>query len=170
MSNKEEQNRYYSKSLIMTNVFIIGFFGGAISSFLGLIGHYFHFIDFSPKFILTSWSNQSWIKAWQGSLMTILLFGFLSIFVAFLYYLLFKKMKSMVAYILFGIVCWFVFLFVFKPMFNDLPALSKMSSDSIITSICLFALYGVFIGYSISFDYQEYAKELERKVETEVSN
>jgi Conserved membrane protein YqhR len=170
MTNKLEQNKYYSKSTLITNVVIIGFFGGVIASFLGLVVHYLNFMDFTPKFILTSWSNQPWIKAWQGALMTLLLFGILSIVVAFLYYALLRKMKSIISYILFGIVCWLVFLFMFKPMFNDLPALSKMSSDSIITSICLFALYGVFIGYSISFDYQEYSKELDGNAESESSH
>lgn len=170
MSNKKNENRYYSNNLLLiTNMLIIGFFGGAITSFLGLVAHYFHFIDFSPKFILTSWSNQSWIKAWQGSLMTIILFGILSIVVAFLYYLFLKKMKSMVVYMLFGVVCWLVILVAFKPMFKDLPSLAKMSSDSIITSICLSILYGVFIGYSISYDYHEYVRE-EELVESDSSS
>lgn len=168
MSNKNKENRYYSKSALISNMLTIGFVGGVLASFLGIVAHYFNFMDFSPKFILTSWSKQSWIKAWQGSFITIILFGILSIVVAFLYYLLLKKMKSMVVYILFGVVCWLIFLFVFNPMFKDLPALSKMSSDSIITSICLFVLYGVFIGYSISFDFQEYLREEEEgQVESE---
>ena len=76
----------------------------------------------------------------------------------------------MIAYILFGVVCWLILLLVFSPMFKDLPALTKMSSNSIITSICIFILYGVFIGYSISFDYQEYIREEEGQVESESSS
>ncbi len=170
MSNKKKDNRYHSKSMLITNTLTIGFFGGAIASFLGLIAHYMNFMEFSPKFILTSWSNQSWIKAWQGWLVTIILFGILSVLVAFLYYLLLKQTKGMVAYIVFGVVCWLIFLLAFNPIFNDLPPLSKMSSDSIITSICIFILYGVFIGYSISFDYQEYLREEEGPVTSESSS
>lgn len=170
MSNNKKENRYYNNSLVITNMLTVGFFGGVIASFLGLVAHYFNFMDFSPKFILTSWSKQAWMKAWQGSLMTMILFGIISIVVAFLYYLLLKKMQSMVTYMMFGFVCWLIFLFAFKPMFRDLPPLSKMSSDSIITSICIFVLYGVFIGYSISFDYHEYLREEKGQMDTESSS
>ena len=167
--NKKKQNNYYNKSVLITNVLWIGFFGGVFASLFGIIAYYFRFMDFSPKFILTSWSNLAWINAWQGALITILLFGIFSIVWAFIYYMLLKKLKSMIAYILFGIVCWGFLLFVFNPMFSDLPALSKMSTNSIITSICIFTIYGVFVGYSISFDYQEYVREQE-DVETEPSS
>lgn len=167
MINKKQENRYYNKSVLIVNTLIIGFVGGVIVSFLGMIAHYFNFMDFSPKFILTSWSNQSWTKAWQGFFMTMILSGILSIVVACLYYLLLKQMKGMVANIVFGVICWMILLFAFNPMFKDLPAISKMSSNTIITSICLFILYGVFIGYSISFDYQEYLREEDGKEETE---
>lgn len=162
MSNSVEKNRYYTKGTLIADVVIIGFVGGVIASFLGIVAKYFHFMQFSPKFIFTSWSNGSWIKTWQGSLMTILLFGFISIVFAFIYYLSLKKMRSLFSYIIFGLVCWLILFVAFKPIFKDLPAITKLSFDSIITSLCLFALYGVFIGYSISFDYQEYLKEQDR--------
>ncbi len=170
MSTEKEKNRYYSQSTLLVNTLVVGFVGGVLASFLGIVAHYFHVMDFSPKFILTSWSNQAWVKEWQGFLITILLFGILSIVIAFLYYFLLKKMKSMIAYILFGIICWLLFLLIFSPMFKDLPGLTKMSANSIITSLCIFVLYGVFIGYSISFDYKEFIREEEGQIESETSS
>jgi hypothetical protein len=170
MSTEKENNRYYSKGTVLVNTLIIGFVGGVLASFLGIVAHYFHVMEFSPKFILTSWSNQAWIKGWLGFFITLLIFGILSIVVAFLYYLLLRKISNMIAYILFGIVCWVLFLLILNPMFKDLPAFAKMSATSIITSICLFALYGVFIGYSISFDYQEFMREEDGHVESEASS
>lgn len=167
--NDKEINRYYNKGTLISNVVIIGFVGGLIGSVLGMIAYYFNFMDFSPKFILTSWSNQGWVKAWQGFLLTMILYGILSIGIAFLYYLLLKKVKSMIAYMLFGVVCWLLFIIALNPIFRDLPSLAKMSGDSIITSICLFILYGVFIGYSIYFDYHEYIRE-EEGLKTESSS
>ena len=58
MSNNKKENRYYNNSLVITNMLTVGFFGGVIASLLGLVAHYFNFMDFSPKFILTSWSKQ----------------------------------------------------------------------------------------------------------------
>ena len=170
MSTNKKENRYHSKSTLINNILTIGFVGGVLASFFGMTAHYLNFIDFSPKFILTSWSNQSWIKAWQGFLITMILFGILSIVVAFLYYWLLKKINNMVAYMLFGVVWWLILLIAINPMFKDLPTLAKMSSDSIITSMCIFVLYGVFIGYSISYDYQEYLREEAGLVESESSS
>lgn len=159
MSHQQEENSYYSKSSVRTNVLWIGFFGGLLASLFGIAAHYVHFIEFSPNFILTSWSNQSWMNAWQGLLITVLLFALLSIALAFLYYVVCKKMNGMLVYMLFGVFCWALLLFVCNPLFRDLPALSTLSADSIITSICIFVVYGVFVGYSISFDHQEYSRE-----------
>ncbi|MFP3489296.1 YqhR family membrane protein, partial [Staphylococcus sp. SIMBA_130] len=41
------------------------------------------------------------------------------------------------------------------PMFIDLPTITKLDRNTVITTICLYLLYGVFIGYSISFEYHE---------------
>ncbi|AMM93822.1 hypothetical protein UP17_16170 [Peribacillus simplex] len=141
------------------NVLAIGFVGGGVASLIGIIAHYVNFMGFSPKFILTSWSNMAWIDHWLGTVMTILLFGILSVGIAFIYYSLFKRMKSIFSGIFFGVVCWVLLVFVLKPMFADLPTISKMSSNTIITSVCIFILYGLFVGYSISYDHQEYLRQ-----------
>ena len=81
--------------------------------------------------------------------------------IAFLYYCVIKENKEYGCVYVVWCRLLVAFSFGFSPMFKDLPGLTKMSSDSIITSICIFVLYGVFIGYSISFDYQEYLREEE---------
>ncbi|MCK1991470.1 YqhR family membrane protein [Peribacillus muralis] len=158
-ANEHGQNQQENQSVLIYNALIIGFVGGAAASLAGMIAHYVNFMDFSPRFILTSWSNMKWIDHWLGVLMTVILFGILSVVIALLYYALFKRVKSMFSGIIFGVVCWALLIFVLKPMFSDLPAFSKMSTNTIITSVCIFILYGLFLGYSISYDHQEYIRE-----------
>ncbi|MDM5211732.1 YqhR family membrane protein [Peribacillus sp. NJ4] len=158
-SNENGQIQQENQSVLIYNVLAIGFVGGAAASFAGIIAHYVNFMGFSPKFILTSWSNMTWIDHWLGTVMTILLFGILSVGIAFIYYGLFKRMKSIFSGIFFGVVCWVLLVFVLKPMFADLPTISKMSANTIITSVCIFILYGLFVGYSISYDHQEYIRQ-----------
>ncbi|MFJ7847431.1 YqhR family membrane protein [Peribacillus sp. NPDC097224] len=160
-TNETGNHQQENKSLLLANVFAIGIFGGIFASLAGVAAHYFKFMEFSPKFILTSWSDMSWIDRWQGTMMTLLVFGILSIGVAFIYYGLLKKIKSIFAGLIYGVICWALLVFVFKPMFSDLPAVSKMSSNSVITSVCIFILYGLFVGYSISYDHQEYLRQKE---------
>ncbi|MGE7764559.1 YqhR family membrane protein [Peribacillus sp. NPDC096540] len=158
-SNEKGQNQPENEILLINNVLAIGFVGGLIASFAGIIAHYVNFMEFSPKFILTSWSNMAWIDRWLGTMMTMLVFGILSVGIALIYYGLFRKMKSTLTGVFFGAVCWVMLIFVLKPMFSDLPTFSKMSSNSILTSICISILYGLFIGYSISYDHQEYIRQ-----------
>ncbi|NCT37527.1 hypothetical protein GTW56_15030 [Bacillus sp. EB93] len=75
---------------------------GALASFIGILAHYVNFMDFSPKFILTSWSNMTWIDHWLGTVMTMIIFGILSVGIAFIYYSLFKRMKSIFPGIILG--------------------------------------------------------------------
>ncbi|CAH0177440.1 hypothetical protein SRABI96_01344 [Peribacillus sp. Bi96] len=158
-SNENGQNQQENQNVLIYDVLAIGFVGGAAASIAGIITHYVNFMDFSPKFILTSWSNMTWIDHWLGTVMTILVFGMISVGIALIYYGLFKRMKSIFSGIIFGVVCWVLLIFVLKPMFSDLPTVSKMSSNTIITSICIFILYGLFVGYSISYDHQEYIRQ-----------
>ncbi|MFF2456567.1 YqhR family membrane protein [Peribacillus simplex] len=158
-SNENGQIQQGYQSMLIYNVLAVGFVGGALASFIGICAHYFNFMDFSPKFILTSWSNMTWINQWLGTVMTIILFGILSVGIAFLYYSLFKRMKSTFTGIILGVVCWALLVFVLKPMFVDLPTFSKMSVNTVITSVCIFIIYGLFIGFSISYDHQEYMRQ-----------
>ncbi|MGE7759294.1 YqhR family membrane protein [Peribacillus sp. NPDC097895] len=164
-SNENGQNQLENQNVLIYDALAIGFVGGAAASLAGIIAHYVNFMEFSPKFILTSWSNMTWIDHWLGTVMTILVFGLISVGIALIYYSLFKRMKSIFSGIFFGVVCWLLLIFVLKPMFSDLPTVSKMSSNTIITSICIFILYGLFVGYSISYDHQEYIRQKSNNAE-----
>ena len=159
MSSDLNENQRENKSPLIANVLAIGFTGGVLGSFAGIAAHFFKFMSFSPKFILTSWSDMAWVDRWLGTLMTMIIFGLLSIVWAFIYYSILKKLKGIFPGILFGIAIWLLLVFVFKPMFSDFPTLAKMSSDTIVTSICILVLYGLFVGYSISYDHEEYMRQ-----------
>lgn len=158
-SNENGQIQQEYQNMLIYNVLAVGFVGGAFASFIGIIAHYLNFMDFSPKFILTSWSNMTWIDHWLGTVMTIILFGILSVGIAFIYYSLFKRMKSIFPGIFLGVVCWALLVFILKPMFIDLPTFSKMSANTVISSLCIFIIYGLFVGFSISYDHQEYIRQ-----------
>lgn len=49
-------------------------------------------------------------------------------------------------------VCGF---FLFNPIFEDVKSITELKSDTIVTTLCLYILYGLFVGYSISFNYNE---------------
>lgn len=50
-------------------------------------------------------------------------------------------------------------VFCFNPIFPDVRTVTELTSDTIITTICIYLLYGLFVGYSISFEYNELNSE-----------
>lgn len=94
-----------------------------------------------------------------GTVISIILIGVISIGAAFLYFLLLKRLKTMWPGILYGLVLWLLVFFVFNPIFPDVRTVTELTSDTIITTICIYLLYGLFVGYSISFEYNELNSE-----------
>lgn len=153
---KLEQNRQEQFHTIFTRSLLTGFIGGLIWSMFGRLMAYFNFTEVGPtSFMLRSWLDAKWTDDWLGDVIAIVMIGVLSIVVAIVYYGLLKKMGSMWVGALFGIVLWGIVFFVLQPIFPNIPPLEEFNKNTIICSLCLFLLYGTFIGYSISYDYRD---------------
>lgn len=139
---------------IIAHVFWIGLFGGLFLSIIGYIANLFHFTDIHLNVILDPWAVGDWKKEWQGTLISIILFCMLSVGAAYIYYALMKKFKGILSGIIYGMLIFFLVFFVFNPLFPGIGGIDEISRDTIITSICLYVLYGLFIGYSISYQYE----------------
>ncbi|WP_409270629.1 YqhR family membrane protein [Neobacillus sp. SCS-31] len=135
-------------------VLLTGFWGGLFWSFIGQVGYYFHFTKITPREILGPWALGSWKNGWIGTLIAILLIGIVSIGVAFIYSALFKKRDGLVSGILYGSGLFLLVFMLLNPMFPGILPFGVLDKNTLATSICLFILYGVFIGYSISWDYR----------------
>ncbi|WP_067728084.1 YqhR family membrane protein [Oceanobacillus damuensis] len=146
----EEQLSILSRSLLT------GFIGGIFWSSIGSLMYYFNFSEVAPRsFILKSWLSAPWTDRWLGFVITILLAGLISIGAAFIYYGLFKKINSMWVGLFYGAALWGAIIILMQPMFPNIPAFNELSYNTIISTLCLFILYGTFIGYSISYDYHD---------------
>ncbi|ASK63221.1 hypothetical protein CFK37_14220 [Virgibacillus phasianinus] len=151
----EQNNREESRSLLARSL-LTGFIGGLIASILGLIMYYFNFSKVGPtSYILRSWLEAKWTHEWLGDVISIVLTGVISIVVALIYYGIFKKMHSMWVGAVFGIVLWGILFYLLQPIFPNIPPLTELNKDTIVSTLCLFILYGTFIGYSISYDYND---------------
>lgn len=153
---KLEQNKQEDSSTFLGRSLLTGFVGGILASLLGLFMYYFNFIEVSPKsYVIRSWTTATWTNTWLGNVVTVLLIGLLSIGVALIYYGIFKKIYSLWMGVVYGLLLWVIVFFVLQPIFTNVPRVAEMEINSIVSSICLYIIYGTFIGYSISFDYQE---------------
>ncbi|MDQ0208979.1 YqhR family membrane protein [Alkalicoccobacillus murimartini] len=150
-----EQNQTEKPMRFHTKVILIGFFGGLIWSLVALFGYFFNFMHFGPALILMPWALGAWKVTYTGQVVGVVAISLLSIFIAFIYKWLFQKLQSMWAGVGFGALLWVLVFYIFNPFIPGLKAVQNLDLNSIITSLCLFLLYGLFVGYSISYEYQQ---------------
>lgn len=139
---------------ILSKALLTGFIGGILWSSFGVVMYYFKFSEVEPKtFLLRSWVTAGWTNDWLGDVLSILMAGIVSLLTALLYYALFKKINTMWVGILYGVILWGIIFYILHPLFSHVPKIIDLQWETIVSTICLFILYGGFIGYSISFDY-----------------
>nr|WP_156290871.1 YqhR family membrane protein [Oceanobacillus salinisoli] len=156
--NKQlEQNKHSENTMsLLGRSLLTGFIGGVFWGGIAVFLYYFNFTEVSPKsFVLRSWLRTEWTDRWLGDLVSVFLVGLLSIITALIYYGLFKKINSMWMGVLYGIILWGIVFYLLQPIFTNVPNLFEQKANTIVTNICLFILYGTFIGYSISYDYHD---------------
>ncbi|MDQ0231939.1 hypothetical protein J2S19_003224 [Metabacillus malikii] len=150
-----EQNKKEPKMSQMGKVVTTGLFGGIFWSLLAYLASILNFMEISPKLILQPIALGEWKNNTLGEFIGIILIGILSIGVALVYYAILKRFKSMWVGIAYGAILWGLVFFILNPLFPDIKEIFELSRKTIVTSICLYVLYGLFVGYSISFDYNE---------------
>ncbi|MGC4376520.1 YqhR family membrane protein [Fictibacillus sp. Mic-4] len=154
MEDKKSQQMETDGSF-MSRVISVGFFGGLIWSLLAFLAYYLNFTKVGPALILAPWALGKWKNEWLGHLIGVVILALLSILVAIGYRFLLSKVKSMWAGILYGTVLWFIVFYVLHPIFPGLEPMNKIGKNTVVTTLCLFILYGLFIGMTISFEYSE---------------
>ncbi|UOE95909.1 YqhR family membrane protein [Alkalihalobacillus sp. LMS39] len=156
MANRQlEQNRREEPMTFNAKVATIGFCGGIFWGLIGYLAFFFNFMRVGPALVLMPWALGDWKNGYIGQIVGIFVIGLLSILVAFLYMVLLKKFNNIWAGLGYGLVLWGLVFYLLNPVFHGLKPLNQLDSNTIITSICLYILYGVFIGYSISYEYEE---------------
>lgn len=142
-----------------STVALIGFYGGIIWGFVHFIAYYLNLTKIGPAFILNPWALGEWKNQLLGQMIGIFAISLISIAIAFLYRGLFAKFKSIILSLIFGASLWALIFYALNPIFPDMQPLSKMDKNTIVTTACIFLLYGLFVGYSISFHYGEITNE-----------
>jgi uncharacterized membrane protein YagU involved in acid resistance len=154
MANEQKETNYPRPMSFSVMVFWIGLFGGVFWGFIGYLAYIFNFTEIRPNVILEPWALGYWKNEWLGTMISIILIGIFSIVAAFIYYAFLKRFKGMWFGFGYGIVLFLLVFFVLNPLFPGMKSFFDLSRDTIITSICLYIVYGIFIGYSINYEYQ----------------
>lgn len=145
----------YVKRLVLKRAIVIGFCGGLIWSSLLSLLYYFNMIEVNPVVLVKLIVGDiPWTHTIYAHGLVILSMAFLSIIAAVIYYACLKSIESWLGGLLYGIFIWSV-LFILSPLIiKKFEYFGQHDISSHISIICVCLLYGLFIGYSISYDYQ----------------
>jgi hypothetical protein len=144
-------------------VMVTGFVGGVLWSLVAYLSYFLQFTKIEPNILLEPFTVGNWKESWIGIVITIFVYGILSMGVAYFYYLVLKKLKSMWVGVFYGISLFLIVFFILNPIFPSMKPFFRLDSNTIITSVCIYVLYGVFIGYSISYEQSNLIHVIEEK-------
>lgn len=145
-----------TKSTINFNKIVsIGFFGGIFWSTVSFVLSFFDFTQIGPTFVLKKIPLGKWANFYIEVALSIFCIGVISIVIAFIFYFIGKKFTGVLPGVFYGLLWWIIIFLVLGRIAFDLKPIKDYSSDTLVTSICLFILYGTFISYSVSFASQE---------------
>lgn len=153
-----------NRRIVFMNAILVGFFGGVFLAIVQLIFHYFNVSKVSHIKVLSIFHIQgSWIDKWYGYFFFISFIGVLSIVVTFIYYLLFKRFRSWLPGAFFGLGLWVLVGLLIPFQLYELSFTSFYKSNTNVVSFSSLLLYGIFIGYSISYDEEMRKYEPEKR-------
>ncbi|AST92466.1 YqhR family membrane protein [Sutcliffiella cohnii] len=152
---KLEQNQREEPMSLMTRVVITGLVGGLLWSALGYLAYVFNFIEISPNVVLQPWAVGEWKNGVFGNFVSIFILGVIGIGAAIGYFAFLKKFQQFWMGLIYGAVLWGLVFFILNPMFPGIKTVPNLTLDTIVTSFCLFILFGLFVGYTVSYEYNE---------------
>jgi len=156
-----EQNKKEEHMSVMGKSIVTGFIGGVFWSTLAYLAYILNFTEISPNLILQPFALGDWKQGVIGNIISIIIIGLISIGAALVYYAILRRFDGMWLGIVYGGALWLLVFFVLNPIFPNVETVFELTRGTIVTTLCLYILYGVFIGYSISFDYKEFNTDLE---------
>lgn len=136
-------------------VMFTGFAGGVFWSLLGYLAYALNLTEISPNLLLQPFILGDWKNGVMGNVVAIFGIGLLSIGTALIYFFVLKRFSSMYVGLAYGVVLWALVFFLLNPIFPNLKSVFELERTTTVTTICLYILYGVFVGYTISFEHNE---------------
>ncbi|MFD1955872.1 YqhR family membrane protein [Paenibacillus thailandensis] len=135
----------------------VGFFAGLIWGVVNWVCYQLNLTAVVPGFIIEPFFLSSFLKTWTGIAVGIGGFIVFSIVATFIYYFLLGKIRGPWAGIAYGLVWWAVLFVAAGPVLQMVKPVTLIGWDTLTTELCLFALWGLFIGYTIAYEFTDEA-------------
>ncbi|REE70650.1 membrane protein YqhR [Paenibacillus taihuensis] len=135
----------------------LGFFAGLIWGLVHWLLFALNFTKVMPAFLLDPFYKQSFLLKWWGGLLGIAAFIVFSIIATFIYKVLLGRLFGPWPGILYGMLWWALIFMTIGPAMSMTKAYNLIGYKTLITECCLFVLWGLFIGYTIAFEFSDEA-------------
>ncbi|WP_270170436.1 YqhR family membrane protein [Paenibacillus sp. SYP-B4298] len=135
----------------------IGFFAGLIGGLFHWLLYGIHFTTVLPGFMLDIFMKQSFLVSYWGIAAGIAAFIVFSIGAAYLYLLTLGQYRGPWPGLLYGLFWWAVIYLGVGPWWGMVKPFRLLGWNSITTECCFYLIWGLFIGYSIAFEFHDEA-------------
>ena len=134
---------------------VIGFFAGLIWGTLRFVQYYFNFTEVHPAFLLQGFVPKAYFHTWYVGLAGWLAFIGFSILAALVYTVFLRKLSGPWWGIGYGIVWWIAMYGLIGPPLGMMKRFGLLDWNSVFTDLSLYTVWGLFIGYSIAFEFND---------------
>ncbi|MFC4808370.1 YqhR family membrane protein [Paenibacillus sp. GCM10023250] len=135
----------------------VGFFAGLIWGATRWLLYLIHFTKVLPGFLADPFFRQSFLKTGWGHLVGLGCFIVFSIVAALIYKAVLGRIAGPWPGLFYGLFWWLVLFAAAGPMLGLFPAFNKIGYDTIFTELALYLVWGIFIGFTIAFEYTDEA-------------
>ncbi|WP_424766180.1 YqhR family membrane protein [Paenibacillus sp. sgz302251] len=156
VKTKKEYNNNHRTNPWMYSIHI-GFFAGIIWGTVRWLFYQMKFTTELPGFAADPFFQESFLKTFWGVIIGIASFAILSIVAALLYKMVPWHMRGPWPGILYGLVWWAIIFVGLGPWIGMTERITKAGWNTLYTELCVFLLWGAFIGYSITFEFMDEA-------------
>jgi len=134
-----------------------GFFAGLIWGFARWFAVSLNFTRVPQAFLVDGWVKRSSLHSawwhWTG----LLLFIVMSMIAALVYWLVLGRLRGPWPGIAFGAAWWALLFLIVGPPTGTTESVRVLGWNSIFTELCLYLVWGLFIGYSFAFEFHDEA-------------
>ena len=158
MSRKKSKNKEIKHR---TNPWLfsmgIGFFAGLFFSVLRWISYEMNFTKVIPGFMLDNFFKQDFLRSGWGVVFGVAGFILFSVVTALLYMVVLGRLKGPWPGIFYGLAWWAIIFAGLGPLLGITGWLNVVGWNTVFTEACIFTVWGLFIGYSIAFEFTDEA-------------
>jgi len=159
LSKKREESRDPEERRHPTNPWAfslkIGFFAGLIWGALRWICYSLKFTTVLPGFIAEPFFQTAYLKTGWGMLTGWACYILFSLAAAVIYQFTLSRLKGPWPGVLYGLLWWCIIFIFAGPMLGMMKGVGLQGWNTLYTELSIFLLWGVFIGYSIAFEFTD---------------